>query len=111
MKILQILAVSAAIAFGTTSFAAAQDQSGPAPSPNATQNPALKSPNMMADAPLAKGHNSFTKAEARARIQTAGYARVTDLVLDGDGLWQAHATRNGQPVNVALDYKGNVATQ
>jgi hypothetical protein len=111
MKIPMIIAISAALTLGTATFASAQDQAGPTADPHAMQNPAVKSPNEMTDAPLAKGHNSFTKGEAKARIQKAGYAHVTDLTLDSDGLWQAHATRAGHPVNVALDYKGNVAAQ
>ncbi len=109
MKIFPTLAVAAAMALGATSLAVAQDQ--PAPSPNATQNPAVKSPNHMIGAPLAKGKNSFTEAEARDRIGKAGYANVSDLTLDADGLWQGKATHGGEPVNVALDYKGNVAAQ
>ncbi|MGC1302993.1 MAG: hypothetical protein WA840_11510 [Caulobacteraceae bacterium] len=111
MKISTIIAISAAMTLGVANLASAQDQAGPAADPNATQNAAVKSPNDMTNASLAKGHNSFTKGEAKARIQKAGYAHVTDLTLDGDGLWQAHATRAGHTVNVALDYKGNVAAQ
>jgi hypothetical protein len=43
-------------------------------------------------------------------MEAAGYANVTGLTLDGDGLWQAQATKGGQPVAIALDYKGDVAT-
>jgi hypothetical protein len=111
MNILSIVAASAALMLGMADAASAQDQSGPAANPSAAQNPAVKSPNNMVNAPLAKGHNSFTKGEARVRIEKAGYSNVTNLALDGDGLWQAHATKDGQPVNVALDYKGDVAVQ
>jgi hypothetical protein len=111
MKILPIITFSIALTLGTISSAFAQDQTGPAASRDASSNPAVKSPDHMTGAPLAKGHNSFTEAEARARIRKAGYANVSGLTLDSDGLWQAHATHGGQPVNVALDYKGNVAAQ
>ena len=111
MKILSVLAISSAMMLGVASMACAQDQGGPSASTAATQNPAVKSPNKMTGAPLAKGHNSFTKSEAAARIRKAGYTAVMDLTLDSDGLWQAHATRHGAPVSVALDYKGNVAAQ
>ncbi|WP_158918801.1 hypothetical protein [Caulobacter sp. S45] len=111
MKRLTTLAISTALTLGVAGLASAQDQAGPMADPHATQNPAIKSPKDMTQAPLAKGHNSFTKAQARGRIRKAGYANVTDLTLDADGLWQAHATRDGQTVNVALDYKGNVAAQ
>jgi len=111
MKIFTILALSSSLALSATSFALAQDQMAPQPDPNATQNPAVKSPKDMTQAPLAQGKNSFTKAEARARIQAAGYSNVHHLVLDSNGLWQAKALQAGESVSVALDYKGNVASQ
>jgi hypothetical protein len=110
MKILPVLAITTAMAFGAANLAAAQDQTSPSASANATQNPAVKSPKSMTGAPLAKGHNSFTQAQAKSRIGKAGYSQVSDLTLDSDGLWQGHAMHDGQSVNVALDYKGNVAT-
>ncbi len=65
----------------------------------------------MTHAALAKGHNSFTEAEASSRIRSAGYTDVKGLMLDADGLWRASAMQNGQSVHVALDYKGNLASQ
>jgi hypothetical protein len=89
----------------------AQDQTTPSADPSATQNPAVKSPDNMTQAPLAKGKNSFTKTEAVARIHRAGYKHVMGLTKDTDGLWHAHAMYKGQRVSVALDYKGNVASE
>jgi len=111
MKILSVLLLSGALLVGGANLAAAQDQSGPGADANAAQNPAVKSPNDMGSGSLAKGHNSFTKGEARGRIEKAGYTDVHHLTLDSDGLWQATAQQNGQSVHVALDYKGNVAAQ
>jgi len=111
MKILKIIAISGTLSLGIAGFAAAQDQAAPAADSSATQNPAVKSPNNMIKAPLAKGHNSFTKSQAADRIQKAGYSQVVVSALDADGLWQATAIQNGQSVHVALDYKGNVASQ
>ena len=111
MKILTIIAISGTLSLGFAGLSAAQDQSGPAADSSATQNPAVKSPNNMTGAPLAKGHNSFTKSEAADRIRSAGYSHVVVSALDTDGLWQATAMRNGQSVHVALDYKGNVGSQ
>ncbi len=111
MKLLSVIAISAGLALGAAGLATAQDQTMPAADPAAAQNPALKSSKTVDHAPLAKGHNSFTKGEARARLRKAGYADVKGLTLDGDGLWQATAMQNGQSVHVALDYKGDVASQ
>ena len=57
----------------------------------------------------AHGHNSFTRGEARRRIAAEGYSHVTGLRL-AKGVWQGHATKDGQTANVWLDYKGNVGT-
>ena len=53
-----------------------------------------------AGAPL-KGSNSFTEAQAKDRIVAQ---------KDGDGIWRATAQQAGKPVQVAVDYKGNVVT-
>jgi hypothetical protein len=109
MKLISVLTISALLAAGSTSAAFAQ--ATPSADPSATANPAVKSPNDMTGAALAKGHNSFTKGQAKGRIEKAGYTGVSGLALDGDGLWQAQAMKDGQAVHVALDYKGNIAAQ
>lgn len=58
----------------------------------------------------ARGANSFTAGEARNRIQSQGYQNVSGLKLDNQGVWRGQAMKNGQPVGVWLDYKGNVGT-
>ena len=78
---------------------------------SAPANPAVKSPDAMNAASLAKGHNSFTMGQAKGRIEKAGYTGVSGLALDSDGLWQGQAMKDGQSVRVALDYKGNVVSQ
>ena len=111
MKTLTIIAISSMLSLSMAGLAAAQVQGAPAADASATQNPAVKSSKDMINAPLAKGHNSFTKSQAEQRIQSAGYSDVKVMTLDADGLWQASASQNGQTVHVALDYKGNVASQ
>ena len=54
------------------------------------------------------GSNSFTKAEARRRIEAGGFAQVTALQKDRDGVWRGKAMRNGAPVSVYCDFQGNV---
>jgi hypothetical protein len=60
--------------------------------------------------PLA-GANSFTEAQARDRITDAGFQEVKALKQDDKGVWRGQATKSGQPVGVALDYRGNVVQQ
>ena len=58
----------------------------------------------------AAGANSFTEGQARGRIEEAGYAAVTALRKDEQGVWRGRATRNGTPTDVALDFRGSVLT-
>ena len=62
----------------------------------------------LAQEALAPGSNSFTEAQARGRIEDAGFADVSDLRKDDQGIWRAKAMRNGSPTEVGLDFKGNV---
>jgi hypothetical protein len=63
-----------------------------------------------AGAPL-KGSNSFTESQAKDRALAYGYTGVASLVKDKDGIWRGSAMQDGKPVQVAVDYKGNVVTQ
>ena len=65
-----------------------------------------------ADAPQpAKGANSFSRGEARRRIEGHGFTAVADLKKDTDGIWRGHATKDSASVAVWLDYKGNIGQQ
>lgn len=54
------------------------------------------------------GANSFTKGQAQAWFEDAGYTNIADLVLGSDGVWRASARLNGVPALVRLDYRGNI---
>jgi len=66
--------------------------------------------NSTATPPL-PGANSFTESQARERIEAKGFTAVSDLKKDDQSIWRGTATKDGQTVNVALDYKGNVVAQ
>ncbi|TCL66450.1 PepSY domain-containing protein [Rhizobium sp. BK251] len=68
------------------------------PAINTEQNPG---------APIA-GENSFTEAQAKSRIEDAGYKDVAGLKLDEQGVWRATATKDGKQAGVSLDFQGNV---
>ena len=59
-----------------------------------------------------KGANSFTKGEARRRIERNGFTEVSGLAKDRNGIWRGRAKRAGAPagqtVEVYCDYQGNV---
>lgn len=56
----------------------------------------------------ASGANSFTAGEARRRIGAQGFQDVATLHKDKAGVWRGSASKDGKPVQVWLDYKGNV---
>ena len=59
----------------------------------------------------ARGSSSFTQNQARRRLERNGYQGVSALTKDSGGVWRGTATRDGQPVQVWLDYKGNTGQQ
>jgi hypothetical protein len=88
--------------------ALAQSQNPPAN--NAPQNSAINnsdSSNRQVTAPVA-GRNSFTEGEAKSRIEKMGFADVSNLKKDDNGVWRGRATKDGKTVDVSLDYQGNV---
>lgn len=90
-----LLSTSAAFAQSETPKTS---QTTPAVSTSGEQNPG---------APVA-GKNSFTEAQAKERIEKAGYTDVSGLKLDDQGIWRAMGSKDGKHGNVALDFQGNI---
>jgi hypothetical protein len=80
----------------------------PMPAQTSPQNPAVKSMDQNNSLAPVAGANSFTKGEARSRIEARGYAHVTGLKKDSDGVWRGTGHKDGQAVPVSVDYQGNV---
>jgi len=59
----------------------------------------------------ARGSSSFTQAQARRRLERNGFQGVSGLAKDNGGVWRGAATKDGQPIQVWLDYKGNIGQQ
>ena len=99
---------AAAVLAVLASSAMAQTQNPPAQ--DSPQNSAINSPdssNRQVNAPVA-GANSFTEGQARSRIEKMGFADVTDLKKDNNGVWRGRAMKGGQMVDVSVDFQGNV---
>jgi hypothetical protein len=79
----------------------------PSANPNAS-TPAVASPKANNPGAPAAGANSFTEAQAKSRIEGAGYSNVSGLIKDKDGIWKGKASKGGATVEVGLDYQGNV---
>jgi hypothetical protein len=115
--------ITAAVLFGTLSAGGVFAQTTTSPSsavpPMATTGTAApstmppavttNSANTTTAEPVA-GANSFTMAQAQKRIEDQGYTQVSGLVKDDKSIWRGHAMKSGKPVDVALDYKGNITT-
>lgn len=105
-------ALAITLAFTGVGAAAAQTATvaaTPAATPGAPGNAALKAPHAMRST-LTKGHNSFTRGQARKRMQKAGYTSLTGFSKDKDGVWHAHGMKDGAQAEVAMDYQGNVSS-
>jgi hypothetical protein len=98
-----VIAVALALIAGA---AAAQAQNPPAqPGPN---NPAVSTTGRNnADQPVS-GANSFTQSQAMKRIEERGFSDVAELRKDDQGVWRGKARKDGKPVEVSLDFQGNV---
>jgi len=97
-----IIAASAVAFFASSALAqTTTDPKTPAVATPETTNPA---------APVA-GANSFTEAQAKERIEKAGFTNVSDLVKNKDGIWEGSAMRGEAKVQVSLDFQGNVVAK
>ena len=92
----------------TTNAAPANNTAASPANENAPTNPAVKTTEGNNPGAPAAGANSFTEGQAKARIESRGYANVSELAKDKEGLWRGKAMKDGKPVNVTLDYQGNV---
>ena len=98
--------VIAAAAAMLTSNAMAQ------PANRDANTPAVNSPNTPPNpgAPVA-GSNSFTESQAKSRIESNGFASVSELRKDEQGVWRGKAVKDGKTVTVSLDFQGNVTAR
>jgi hypothetical protein len=84
-------------------------QTGTSTSP-ATNPPVVSatSPDSKTAAAPVAGANSFTESQARGRLEAHGYSNIGGLTKDNQSIWRGKAMKDGTPVNVALDYQGNI---
>ncbi|MGL4291697.1 MAG: PepSY domain-containing protein [Phreatobacter sp.] len=101
-KILTAIALSIAMVGGALAQAA---------TPGSTGATAPSAPPAVNAAPLENGANSFTEAQARARLEQAGLSGVGELKKDDQGIWRGRAMRNGASVAVGVDFHGNISAQ
>ena len=98
------------LVIGTALIGVASAQQAPtAPMVPANPPAAITAPNAAptVGAPV-PGANSFTEAQAKARLETQGYTNVNGLLKDKDGIWRGMGTKGGRSTSVSLDFQGNV---
>ncbi|EHS49510.1 hypothetical protein PDO_3135 [Rhizobium sp. PDO1-076] len=98
-----ILGASAVSAFAQTSTTTTPSSDG--------ETPAIATPDETNPTAPVAGENSFTEAQAKQRLEEAGYSNVTELKLSEQGVWQAMADKDGKPVKASLDYQGNIVAE
>lgn len=105
---MKIIATTAALLMLGMSTVNAQTSApaNPGPGNKAVNQPGANNPG----APVA-GANSFTESQAKSRMESNGFANVTNLKKDDSGVWRANATKDGKQHNVSLDFQGNVVAQ
>jgi hypothetical protein len=81
------------------------------PAQSGPQNSAVRTDDSNTSNMPVKGANSYTESEARSRIKKQGYTNIGALQKDQDGVWRGTAYRDGKPVQVSVDYQGNVNGQ
>ena len=102
MRLILTIALVAAVSTVAIAQPANRDANTPAVNtPNSSPNPS---------APVA-GANSFTEGQAKSRIESSGYANVSELRKDDQGVWRGKAIKDGKSVSVSLDFQGNVTAQ
>ena len=103
---MRVYLASAAAAAMISTLAVAQ------PANRDANTPAVNTPNSPPNpgAPAA-GANSFTEGQAKSRIESNGFANVSDLRKDDQGVWRGKAMKDGKSVSVSLDFQGNITAQ
>jgi hypothetical protein len=86
-------------------------QTAAPPANNEPSKPAISMPGHNNPGAPVAGADSFTEGQAKSRIEGAGYSNVTGLAKDKDGVWRGKGSKGGKPMEVGLDYQGNIVAK
>lgn len=93
-----------------TAMSVAAQTSAPSTSTDGN-TPAVATPETKNPTAPVEGANSFTEAQAKSRIEEAGYSDVKDLKKDDKGIWMAAGMKDGKSVMISMDYQGNIVAK
>ena len=77
------------------------------PAPQTEIAPMAKPPPM---GELSSSGADLTEAQARQKLEAAGYSTIADLKKDAQSVWRGTAMKDGKTVAVALDRQGHVVS-
>jgi hypothetical protein len=98
------------LGFALFALAATNAVAQTTPANKDARTPAVATSDTVNPGAPAAGRNSFTEAQARTRIEAAGFTNVSGLAKDTAGVWRGKAAKSGKTTTVSLDYQGNVTT-
>lgn len=96
---------SADVTYSTGRAASASEPFNPYPS---YPSPALSYPHMTNPHPPV---HIFTADQARSQIKAKGFSGISEMQKDSNGFWRGKAMKNGKPVDVILDFWGDVVAK
>jgi hypothetical protein len=80
---------------------------GPAFAQSGAKQPAAP-PAATQTKPATSSAAAMTETQAKARIEAQGYANVSELKKDAQGMWTAKAMKDGKSHQVSLDTRGQI---
>ncbi len=89
---------------GTTPSTSMTDRNTGTAAASGDRNQAVATTDANAPQP-AQEANSFSRGEARRRIERHGFQKVVSLHKDNGGVWRGKGMKDGQQVGVWLDYQ------
>lgn len=60
---------------------------------------------------ITPGTRALAEADARKKLEASGYRDLTNMKLDGKGVWSAETTVNGKRVTVQVDSQGDIVSK
>ena len=103
--------IAIGLSFGLLAGTALAQQPPRPTAADGPQNGAINSSDKPQPASPVAGRNSFTQGEAKSRIEDKGFTNIRGLQKDDSGVWRGEATKDGNTVQVSLDYQGNVVAR
>lgn len=91
-----------------TNIAEADGSKNPQP---AASKESGSAPKDLGKGDITPGTKPLAEADVRKKLEANGYRELSDLKLDGSGIWSARTTVNGKRVTVRVDPQGDIVSQ